>query len=458
MASNITNMTEGSPRKHIIKFIIPLIIGNVFQQLYNWVDTIIVGRYVGIKALAGVGACGSIMFLVLGFVSGLTTGFTVPLAQKFGAGDEEGVRKNAGNALVLSFISITIITILSLLTAKGLLNIMNTPSDIYDYSYSYITIIYWGIMCNAFYNLMASILRAIGNSKVPLYSLVLSALLNIVFDLLFILEFNMGVAGAALATDIAQAVSGIVCLIYIYKEISMLRLRKKDFSLDECVCRNQLYIGLPMAVQFSITAVGTIVVQTVLNTMGSLVIASYTVANKVESLATQVYPAMGMTMATYAGQNWGRHDIPRIRKGVKSASIMSILFSVAIAGIVIATVPYTVRIFVDENIAQVTGYVRTYMILTTTFYIPLGAIFIFRNTLQGMGISIAPMMGGIVELVTRVIAAMIGSVYASYKIVCCANPAAWVTAGVFLMAAYFVKMRQLEKKFDGTGNIQMKPQ
>lgn len=146
MASNITNMTEGSPRKHIIKFIIPLIIGNVFQQLYNWVDTIIVGRYVGIKALAGVGACGSIMFLVLGFVSGLTTGFTVPLAQKFGAGDEEGVRKNAGNALVLSFISITIITILSLLTAKGLLNIMNTPSDIYDYSYSYITIIYWGIM------------------------------------------------------------------------------------------------------------------------------------------------------------------------------------------------------------------------------------------------------------------------------------------------------------------------
>ena len=193
-----SNMTTGSPRKLIGKFIVPLIIGNIFQQLYNWVDTVIVGHYVGIEALAAVGACGSIMFLVFGFVMGLTTGFTVPLAQTFGAGDEEGVRKNAGNALILSLIFMTIITAVSLLTARGLLKLMNTPSDIFEYSYSYLTIIYWGILCAAFYNLMASILRAIGNSNVPLYSLVLSALLNIVLDLLFILKLGMGVAGAAL--------------------------------------------------------------------------------------------------------------------------------------------------------------------------------------------------------------------------------------------------------------------
>ena len=441
-----SNMTTGSPRKLIGKFIVPLIIGNIFQQLYNWVDTVIVGHYVGIEALAAVGACGSIMFLVFGFVMGLTTGFTVPLAQKFGAGDEEGVRKNAGNALILSLIFMTIITAVSLLTARGLLKLMNTPSDIFEYSYSYLTIIYWGILCAAFYNLMASILRAIGNSNVPLYSLVLSALLNIVLDLLFILTLGMGVAGAALATDIAQGISGFVCLIYIYKEIKMLRLHKEDFHLNGWICRNQIRIGIPMAFQFSITAIGTIIVQAVLNTMGSLVIASYTVAGKIEALATQPYSAMGMTMATYSGQNWGRHDTRRIRKGVKSSVIMSTIFSIVIAVIVYTTVPVMVRLFVDENIAQVTEYVRIYMILTTTFYVPLGLIFIFRNTLQGMGISLTPMLGGIVELVTRAVAAIIGSVYASYKIVCCANPAAWLTAAVFLVAAYLVQMKHVEEK------------
>ncbi|MCQ2520710.1 MAG: MATE family efflux transporter, partial [Lachnospiraceae bacterium] len=280
------DMTKGSPFKLILKFIYPVILGNLFQQFYNMVDTIIVGKCVGFDALAAVGATGTINFLIIGFTVGLSGGFTVIVAQKFGAGDREGVRTASLCTMFLSLVFTVIITIISILGMPKLLNIMNTPDDIYDMSYSYIIIIVSGLCFTVLYNMAASLLRAVGNSQIPLYFLVISAGLNIVFDFLFIVPFKLGVAGAAWATILSQAISGILCMIYIAKKVPMLMPVKGETSLDNQIIKNQIGIGLPMALQYSITAIGTIMVQSALNLFGSVVIASYTASNKVTQLLT----------------------------------------------------------------------------------------------------------------------------------------------------------------------------
>lgn len=250
------DMTKGSPFKLIVRFIIPIIIGNIFQQLYSLVDTVIVGRFVGVKALAAVGATGTITFLLLGFLQGLTTGFTILTAQRFGAGDEEGMKKSVGNAAVLSVIVTVVMTFTSVLIMDWLLRIMRTPADIMDMSREYILIICWGMGFSVLYNLLSSILRAVGNSKVPLYFLVLSAAINIIGDLVLIICFDMGVAGAAVATIASQGISGLLCLVYMVKKVPLLALHKEHLRLDPWCVRNQVSIGIPMALQFSITAVG----------------------------------------------------------------------------------------------------------------------------------------------------------------------------------------------------------
>ena len=275
------DMTKGSPFRLIVKFIIPIILGNLFQQLYNLADTVIVGRFVGVQALAAVGATGTISFLILGFLQGLTTGFTVQTAQRFGAGDMEGMKKSVGNAAVLSVIVTIVMTAVSVLIMDWLLGVMQTPEDIMQMSRTYILIICWGMGCSVLYNLLSSILRAVGNSKVPLYFLILSAGINVVGDLVLIINFHMGVAGAAIATVASQGISGVLCLIYMIKKVPALSLRKDHFRLDRWCVRNQISVGVPMALQFSITAVGTIMVQAALNLLGSTVIAAYTAACKV---------------------------------------------------------------------------------------------------------------------------------------------------------------------------------
>ena len=293
------DMTKGSPFRLIVKFIIPIILGNLFQQLYNLADTVIVGRFVGVQALAAVGATGTISFLILGFLQGLTTGFTVQTAQRFGAGDLEGMKKSVGNAAVLSVVVTVVMTAGSVLIMDWLLRIMQTPEDILEMSKTYILIICWGMGFSVLYNLLSSILRAVGNSKVPLFFLILSAAINVIGDLVLIINFDMGVAGAALATVASQAISGVLCLIYMIKKVPLLSLQKEHFRLDRWCVRNQVSVGIPMALQFSITAVGTIMVQVALNLLGSTVVGSYTAACKVEQLVTQVFVALGMTMATY---------------------------------------------------------------------------------------------------------------------------------------------------------------
>lgn len=437
------DMTKGAPAKLIARFIIPIIIGNIFQQLYNMVDTIIVGRFVGVNALAAVGATGSVVFLILGFTQGLTTGFTVLTAQRFGAGDREGMKKSIGSAVILAVFVTVIMTVLSMAGMDILLRWMNTPTDIFEMAKQYIMIICAGICFNVLYNLQASILRAIGNSVVPLVLLLISSVTNIVLDYVLIVYGKMGVSGAAAATVISQGLSGVLCLIYIVKAVPALHVNRNHFRLEAQCVRNQLGVGIPMALQFSITAIGTILVQSALNLLGSLAVAAYSVACKVEQLVTQPYSAMGVTMATYSAQNRGINDLGRIRKGVKTANLMSAVYSVVIYGIIYAALPYIVPLFTNENIAEICEHTKIYIGICGAFFIPLGMIFIFRNTLQGCGFGFMPMMGGVVELVSRSVLAFVAARLLSYTGVCLANASAWFTAGVFLWIAYHVLMKRM---------------
>lgn len=437
------DMTKGNPTGLIAKFIIPIIIGNIFQQLYSMVDTIIVGRFVGVDALAAVGATGSVTFLILGFTQGLTTGFTVMTAQRFGAGDREGMRKSIGSAMILSAFVTVIMTAVSMLGMNTLLVWMNTPEDIFAMTKQYIMIICAGICCNVLYNLLASILRAIGNSVVPLVLLVISSVTNIVLDYILIVYGHMGVAGAAYATIISQGLSGVLCLIYIVRSVPALHVEKQHLKLEARCVYNQLIVGIPMALQFSITAIGTILVQSALNLLGSTVVASYSVSCKVEQLVTQPFAAMGVTMATYCAQNRGINDLNRIRKGVKTANGMSAVYAVVVYGAVYLILPYVIRLFVTENVDTVFGYARTYIIICGAFFVPLGMIFIFRNALQGCGFGLMPMMGGVVELVSRSALAFAAARLMSYEGICLANASAWLTAGIFLWIVYRILIRKM---------------
>lgn len=439
------DMTRGKPSKLIIQFILPIIIGNIFQQFYSMVDTIIVGRFVGVQALAAVGATGTINFLILGFMMGLTTGFTVLTSQRFGAGDEEGMKKSVANAVLLSGLATIVMTAVSMLGMDGLLKLMHTPEDIFAMAKSYILIICGGMCCNVLYNILSSILRAVGNSKVPLIFLILAAVLNILLDLLLILIIPMGVEGAAWATIISQGVSGVLCLLYMIKKVPLLSLKREHWQWDWQCIKNQISVGIPMALQFSITAVGTILVQAALNLLGSTVVAAYTAACKVEQLVTQPLVAMGMTMATYSAQNRGVNNPERIRKGVRVANVMNVIYSLVIYGVIYLVMPYLIRLFVSGDVSEVLGYARTYIIICGAFFIPLGMIFIFRNVMQGCGFGFMPMLGGVVELVSRSVAAFLAASMLSYVGVCFANASAWCTAGIFLWIAYLYVMKKMVK-------------
>ncbi len=437
------DMTKGRPGSLIVKFMIPLILGNLFQQLYNMVDTIVVGRFVGVQALAAVGATGTIMFLILGFMQGLTTGFTVLTAQRFGAGDEIGLRKSIGNAVVLSAVITIIMTIVSVSGMDFLLTVMHTPEDMYDMAKEYITIICLGMVLNILYNLTSSFLRAVGNSKMPLYSLIISAFVNIVLDIVLVVFIPLGVAGAAIATVLSQGIGGVICLVYIVKKVPLMHIDKNDLKLDYYCASNQLGVGVPMALQFSITAIGTILVQAALNMFGSVAVAAYTAAGKVELLATQFYGALGMTMATYCAQNRGINDIERIHKGTRVANLYSFIYSVCVYGIVIMLLPYLIEIFVGDASAEVIGYAETYVKICGSCFLFLGLIFIFRNAMQSCGFALLPMLGGVVELVCRSVAAFASVKFDSYVGVCMANASAWVVTGLFLAVAYLFTVKRL---------------
>lgn len=455
MISAQSDMTSGSPMKIILWFTLPIFIGNVFQQFYNMADAVIVGKFVGNNALAAVGSTGTIMFLINGFVIGMTAGFTVLTAQKFGAGDERGIRKSVTGAAWLSLIVGLILTAAFMVFMKPLLTLMNTPADIFDDAYAYIMIISGGILAQMLYNLLASILRALGNSRVPLYFLILSAVLNIVLDLVFVIVFQMGAAGAAVATIISQGVSGLLCLVYIGKKVQLLRMTKEDWKPQTTLLSAQLKVGIPMALQYSITAIGTMMVQSSLNILGSTLVAAYTAAGKIEQVVTQAYIAMGTTMATYGAQNMGAGDVPRIRQGFKACTIIGIVYSFIAAAFVMTAGKYMTYLFVSEDVGTIMNSVDIYLKCVGIFFIPLAVVNIYRNGIQGLGYGLLPMTAGIAELIGRGVVAVIAAGQRSYLGVCLASPAAWILAGGLLIVMYYYIMNHdIKKIFRGSaGNM-----
>lgn len=438
------DMTKGNPLKIFIFFSIPLLIGNVFQQLYSMVDTIIVGRFVGVEALAAVGSTGSMFFLVNGMILGLTSGFGVLVAQKFGAKDEVAIKKAVASNIILTLVSTVFITIIALLVKNPLLRMMNTPDNIFNDASTYITIIFAGIITQALYNMAAGILRALGDSKTPLYFLMVSSIVNVILDLVFIINFKMGVSGAAYATNIAQGFSAVLCLIYSYKKFQVLRLKKEDFKVELSYYTKHLKVGVPMGLQFSVTAVGIIIVQSAINVFGSTVIASYTASSKVLQLVMQPATSFGVTIANYSGQNLGAGRFDRIKSGMKIMNKVSIITSLLAGLVLIFLGKYFVRLFIENPTAEIFTYSQLVFNYSAVFFIPLGFIFVYRNVLQGMGESFMPMMAGVLELIARSIVAFTLPKYIGFTGICLSDPVAWIAASVFLMITYYKKMKKIE--------------
>lgn len=447
MASNTTkDMTTGSSMKLILGFAVPLLMGMLFQQVYSLVDTIIVGRFLGVNALAAVGATGSINFLIIGFCLGLCNGFALPVAQRFGAKDYDGLRKYVGNSAVLSVIVGGTITVFTVVFCRNILQIMDTPADIIDLSYNYIVVIFAGIPATLLYNILSSHLRSLGDSVTPVAFLILSACLNIGLDLLFIVTFHWGVFGASFATVLSQLVSGVLCLVFIIIRFDILHLKRDDLRLDPAYVRNLLVMGLPMGFQYSITAIGSVILQSAVNSLGSIAVASMTAASKISMFVVCPFDALGSTMATYGGQNVGAGKLERLAKGLRSAVILGAIYSAVIFVVVYFFGENMIQIFLsptEENAATVLVWAKEFLVINAAFYFPLALVNIIRFLIQGMGFSGFAVFAGVFEMVARTIVGLFLVPVFGFVAACFASPLAWIFADAFLIPAFFFCRKRL---------------
>lgn len=439
------DMTKGNPAKLILAFTIPILIGNLFQQFYSMVDTAIVGQFVGVGALAAVGATGGVIFLVQGFVNGLTHGFSVIVSQRYGANDEIGIKKATATSIYLSAIATVVLTIICVVLAKPVLQVMNTPADILEDATSYVTIFFGGLVSIIVYNLLASLLRAFGDSKTPLYFLILASITNIILDLVLIINFKMGVAGAAIATVVSQGLSGLLCYFYMIKKFDILTLKREHFKYDPVLVKELMYVSLPMALQYAITAIGVMILQVAVNSFGSTTVAAFTAATKVEQLVVQPGIAIGMTMATYAAQNLGARRIDRVRQGARQSAWITIVTNALSSVIVIFLGGYIVQLFIPSANVEALPISMEYLKITAIFYPVLGLLFLYRFALQGLGNTVVPMFAGVMELVMRTIVAFTLPGLLGYQGVCLASPLAWIGATVWLIWSYFRIIPKLER-------------
>ena len=445
MASNTTkDMTSGSTMKLILGFAVPLLMGMLFQQVYSLVDTIIVGRFLGVSALAAVGATGSINFLIVGFCQGICNGFALPVAQRFGAKDYDGLRKYVGNSAVLTIIFGGAITLITVIACRPILELMQTPADIIDLSYHYIVVIFAGIPAIMLYNILSAYLRSLGDSITPVIFLVLSAGLNIGLDLLFILTFHWGVFGAAFATVLSQAVSGILCLILIIKKFDLLHLKREDWKLDWGYSRYLLIMGLPMGLQYSITAIGSVILQASVNTLGSTAVASMTAGSRISMFVVCPFDALGSTMATFGGQNVGAGRLDRLGRGLRSAVILGAIYSALILVVLIFFGRDLILLFVSAKEAAVIAQAKQFLVTNAAFYLMLALVNIVRFLIQGMGFSGFAVFAGVFEMVARTLVGLVFVPIFGFTAACSANPLAWIFADCFLIPAFFHCRKKLQ--------------
>lgn len=446
MARDTTKkMTEGSPLKLILGFSIPMLAGLLFQQMYNLVDTIIVGQTLGDSALAAVGSTGSINFLINGFCMGICSGFAIPVAQRFGAESYDSMRKFVGNSVIMAGIFAIVITTVVSIFCYQILAIMQTPEDIIDLAYSYISIIFFGIPVTFLYNLTAGIMRSLGDSKTPTYFLIMAAAINMVLDIAFILGLRMSVNGPALATVISQLIAGLSCLIYMKIKFPILKLKPSDLRLGKHHTQVLISMGIPFGLQYSITAIGSVVLQTAVNGLGTIAVASMTAGAKVSMFVVCPFDALGGTMATYAGQNVGAKNIPRVKKGTWTAQMLGTIYSVIILIILFFTGKYILRLFTSTDV--VINQAMMFLLANAVTYTLLAAVNIFRFSIQGMGFSTFAIYSGVMEMIARILVAFTFVPLIGFAGAIWASPVAWLFAVIFLIPGFYYCCNKLDKKF-----------
>lgn len=440
-----TSLTTGRPWRVILSFSIPLLLGNVVQQMYQFADAVVVGRHLGVESLAAVGATGSLLFLLIGFAWGLTSGFAIPIAQAFGAGDGAAVRRSVATGVILTGITSVVLTIVAPLIARPVLELLQTPAELMPEATVFTQISFIGASATMFFNYLSAIIRAIGDSRTPLIFLTVSCALNVGLVILMVGPLEWGVGGAALATVVAQAVSVALCLEFVRRRLPMLHLRRADWRVTRDDFREHLRLGLPMGFQASIIAIGTLTVQVALNTLGSDAVAAYTTASRVDGLAVAFLSSLGLASSMYTAQNLGGRRPDRIRRGVVEGTWMAIAAGIALGVIIIAFGTPMVRLFVGEGSDEVVRLAHLMLIINGCGYWALGVLFVLRGALQGLGHTLIPTVTGVIELVMRVGAAVVLGALIGFEGVALSNPLAWLGAIVLLVPAYVRAHRSLAR-------------
>ena len=450
--STVRDLTVGSPLKLVVSFTVPLLFGFLFQQLYSFVDTALVGRYLGSEALAAVGSTGSLNFLILGFCMGICSGFSIPVAQAFGAKDEEELRRYVVHCVYLGAVISLVMGALTAIFCPQMLRATNTPEEIIGRAQSYIRPVFAAIPVMMLYNMASGIMRSLGDSKTPVYFLAMASLVNIALDLLFILVFQMGVAGAALATIISQLASGVGCVLMLVKRFPILRMQKEDFRYRPIFARRLMGMGVPMGLQFSITAVGSVIMQTAVNGLGTIAVAAIAAGGKLYSFFSCIFDALATTMATFAGQNIGARKLHRVHQGLKAAGIMGGVYCVAVFAIMVLFGRQLLGLFVSSSDMEVIALAYRYMCVNTACFLLLLGVNIFRLTIQGMGFTRIAMIAGVMEMIARTAVAMILVPVFGFDGACVSNPAAWLFADIFLIPCYVRITKKLEHRLQPAGD------
>ena len=435
------DMTTGSPLKHIIGFMIPTLVGFLFQQFYSVADTVIIGRNLGEDSLAAVGATGCLNFMVIGFCMGICSGFAIPIAQRFGAKDYSSMRKFVANSIWTAGAISLMLTVVVCILCMSILRGLNTPENIIEESYTYIFIIFLGIPATIMYNLASGIMRSLGDSRTPVYFLFLSSFINIGLDIIMVEP--LGIAGPAWATVISQFISGLLCVLYIKKKYDILRFEKGERRPRNKYIGRLLYMGIPMGLQYSITAIGSVILQSAVNVLGSTYVASSATALKVSLFFTCPFDALGNTAATYSGQNMGAKKYDRIRSGLKWAVVIGFVYSIIAYFILGVFGQYFVKLFIDEPSALLLKNAEMYLKYNSIFYFALSLVNTVRFLIQGMGYSILAIMAGVFEMIARGFAGFYLVPKYGYVAACLASPFAWVLADIFLIITYKLIMRRL---------------
>ena len=445
MAQRIRNMTQGSPLRLIITFALPLMAGNVFQQLYTVVDTAVVGQVVGVGALASLGAADWLNWMVLGIIQGLTQGFSILMAQNFGAEDHRGLSRSIGTSVTLCVISAAVLLLGSQLAAEPVLRLLNTPADIMDGALLYLRIVFGGIPVIMAYNLLASILRALGDSKTPLYAMIVAALINVVLDLLFVMGFHWGIAGAAAATVIALFFSSVYCFRNV-RRITIIRLEKGDLKPTRELTGILMKLASPIALQNAIISVGGMVVQAVINRYGMLFIAGFTATNKLYGILEIAATSYGYAVTSYVGQNLGGGLVGRIKQGMRAATLVALGTSAVIAGAMLLFGNFVLRLFISgtpEEIDTSMQIAYHYLAIMSVCLPILYMLHIYRSALMGLGDTVVPMLSGFAEMAVRIAVALFLPMLMGQEGIFFAEVGAWTAAAILLVAAYFVRIHRL---------------